>query len=224
MEKRDLRLRYTIACLAVGVLALPARADIIYDNFGGFFPGFFNAWSGPSGQPEADWELAVPFPVQGLQGLDFFLDSVNVGLNAFVGGTNRVTISVYADNLGLPGALVESVLLVDQLAWWDGDPGNIPPNDKLLITAQFSGLSVLTMGETYWVGVGEDGGSWVGWWAGAGAELSVGIRLLGDDWALSTQEIALTFRVNGTPIPSSSGGFSGLCGRHPMPGVAIHGQ
>ena len=148
-----MRLRNAMACLAVGVFALPARADIIYDNIA----GAIYSWHIPAGQPEADWERAVPFPVQGL---DYFLDSIDVMLNAFVGGTNRVTISVYADNLGLPGAMVESVLLVDQLAWWDGDPGDVPPNEDLLITAEFSGLNVLAMGQTYWVGVGEHAGSW----------------------------------------------------------------
>ena len=73
-----MRLRATIACLAVGVFPLPATADIIYDNLA----GAISSWSVPAGQPEADWETGVPFPVEGL---DYFLDSIDVMLNAFVG-------------------------------------------------------------------------------------------------------------------------------------------
>ena len=59
-----MRLRNTIACLAVGIFALPARADIIYDNFGDFFPGFFNSWHIPAGQPGYSGQSPIYIPAE----------------------------------------------------------------------------------------------------------------------------------------------------------------
>jgi hypothetical protein len=114
---RAIRLALLGAVAFVGLLTTrPARADVIYSNFGpdpGFFAFFvWGFGTDPFFDPPFwdDVAYAVPFTPQA----DARLDAYRVVVG-WIWGTNLLNLTLMTDDGGLPGTAIEQVTLVDAM-------------------------------------------------------------------------------------------------------------
>ncbi len=202
---------------AVAALAMTtaASADVVFNNFG---PGDTyttgQGWTISDGAPiNTDNDQGDAFTVTGG---NFLLTSIEIALG-YVTGTNRAFISLYNDDDGMPGAILETATVENM-----GPFGN--QNDPEV--ALFTGTTALLEGEQYWVIASSDNNSWLAWNLnsigdtgphafranGGPWNISDGAPFEGPPGAAGTRG---AFRVNGVPGPGAIAllGLAGLCGR-----------
>lgn len=201
-SRRALAVTAFAAMAAIGFAAAPARADVIYDTF---LPGntYDNVFlSVLSGQPAAEYELASSFDVGAGQ---YALTSIDFALLAVLGGGTTIQVSIYDDSAGAPGQLIESSAPAQVDAIWDPVTALLTEGDPFM-TVNFSGNTLLSAGQSYWVGVSESDGTAVGWFNSGGVSPTVvaNYRLVGGDW-ISFQFGKLAMRVNGAAVPVPAG-------------------
>jgi len=183
-----------------------ASADILFDNFGS--GDSYNTGSGATisdGEPiNTDWDQGFGFTVAGGT---FFLDSLDFAMG-HVTGTNEITMSVYDSVGGLPGNVLEEVVV-----------GGFGPfgQDNPPETAVFSGDTVLEEGEQYFFVASSAENAWLAWnFNNIGDEGTTVRRQDLGDWTTS-QGNRVAARVNGSPVPAPGVvallGVAGLVGR-----------
>lgn len=180
----------SVAALLVLGAAAPARADVIFDNFGPGDPFYTSHLKGMSPVQF----IAMPFSVA--PGAGFDLSEIDIGLvyDPFAAGVNAAVVQLLADDHGLPGARVASWVL-----------SGLPTvgTNTLQPAQQIGGLSGirLTGGTPYWL-VANGLGNWVGWAAtssGAVGPFAVS-QDAGASWAISLGTSQAAFQVLGTPV------------------------
>lgn len=182
----------TMLCgLLVAATATVASADVLYDNFAS--GDTFNTGSGWTIGTGSNWIPAFGLPIGGG---DYYLNSVDAAVG-FVTGTNSATLSVYDDNAGLPGTLLESV----NMSGFGTFGNSYAPT-----TFAFSGSTVLMSGETYWFSVAtvDGGNSWLVWNNNTtGSMLDRAYQSNNSGvWTYAGPATAGAMRVNGTPVPT----------------------
>ena len=193
--------KLTFAFIAsVAWLALPARADVLFNNFG---PN--NSYNGNTGWTvsngidlQVHLEQAAVFTVTGG---NHFLDSVELALGHLF-GPNVVHVTVHSESAGAPGAVLQTITVNNQILPMPTDPQvNNPP-----IVANFGGTTVLQNGANYWVSLSSDTvepNSWLAWNYNVIGDMGTrGHRTDGGPWQVfSGTDTRGTFRINGTPVP-----------------------
>lgn len=187
------------ACVATagGLSALPAAADVIFDNLGPknlYDPnvGWSVANAGPFG---VNLDQAAAFTPGG----SYFLDSIEIAIG-HLGGPNVLFVDVYDDADGAPGSPLASVTLEEEMGPFGGDLE--PP-----VVAAFAGDLVLHAGQQYWLVLSGDDttDSWLAW--NYNVQGDVGLRAWREDlgpWNLDEGDPNNprgAFRVNGTLVP-----------------------
>jgi hypothetical protein len=130
--------RVVALMLILAYVASPAsRAAIIDGNLRA--GGAYDTMTGhPFGSSKPYTDLAIPFT---FQGNDFMLEKVVVAVAKFANTTeNRFAVHVCADAGGVPGIILETVVVRATVNW----PGS-------LVSAVFSGTNKLDRGTPYWV-------------------------------------------------------------------------
>lgn len=186
--------RHTL--ITAGALALSltsaSMGDVIFNNFG---PGnsydISTGWTLSDGAPvNVDWDQGDAFTVSGG---NYFLDHIDLAIS-LVAGQNRIFIDVYTSIGGLPGVLIDSAVIEDQMGTF-GD-------DNPLIVALFDGSTVLNDGEQYFVTASTDSNSWAAWNLNSVGDVGLHTfrKNLGD-WAAG-DNVRGAFRVKGTLVPA----------------------
>jgi hypothetical protein len=134
-----------VLLLSVMFASLPARADVIYQNW--FVAPFWDAFRVNGANPG----YAVQFVAGGTG--DQSLTQIQIAL------TGTATIALAADNGGLPGSVLES--WIDQTADYTVPSGGPWP----LILPNHGTAPVLTAGTEYWVAVFPSGSGTTFWWS-----------------------------------------------------------
>ena len=180
-----------IALVLTGAVA-PARADIVFSNFGAI-PALSNQHSVglSSVQP-----IAMPFTVATGSGFDLTQIDVGITHSSFVSGSvNAAVVQLRSDLNGLPGTVVDSWVL-----------SGLPESGTVTLDAaqQITGMAGdrLDGGAQYWlVAVGLS--NWMTW-AFSSPEVLGTFAVSGDGgstWALSLGGTQGGFDVLGTPVP-----------------------
>lgn len=171
------------------IIALPAAvsADILYDNFG---PGDTYSNGGYLiGGTDAQ-EFGPSFAIGGG---DFFLDTVVAAVGHSF-GVNQVTLSLYDSSGGLPGNVLETSVLGGLPDFGSGDPPS---------TFNFSGLTVLENGETYFLIASSvnDGNASLTWNFNSTDDIGrASVRQNAGAWSAGPF-VMPAFRVNGIAVP-----------------------
>ena len=182
-----------ISVIAIALsLTSASLGDVLFNNFG----------AGDTYQTGVGWTLSEGAPInvdndQGdafiINGGDFFLDSIELAIGLVV-GQNRIFIDVYTTIGGLPGGIIDSAVIENQM----GQFGNANPP----IVALFSGLTTLFDGEQYFVIASTDTDTWAAWnWNNVGDVGPHAARVDLGNWGVSNTTRG-AFRVNGTLVPA----------------------
>lgn len=201
MTNRGLQRGIAVAGISVS-LAAGACGDVVYDSFG---PGGSTTglgWYVTVGGDSfgVDAEMANTFTVVGG---DYLLQSIALPLWAQLGGSDDVVVSVYEDNGGVPGTLLDTVDVMNQVPFRD-DQG--PLHGEATITAMFSGNALLTAGNRYWVGVAETGPGTIYWSRSDSmeGELLISRATGSPNWQTPSWPVTLSMTVSGTLVPAPS--------------------
>jgi hypothetical protein len=170
-----------------------ARAGVIFSSFG---PGdsheTHNTYveSGPNTFLGIN-RSAFSFGVGGAT--DFLFDGARLALAKF-NGTNEITLRLYADAGGHPGAVLESISLSNQLT---PAPGSV-------VTFASSSRPLLEHGQTYWVLPLASTDTFVGWLFND--QKLIGPEAISHDlepttWVINASEALPAFDVSGSPVP-----------------------
>lgn len=164
---------------------------VIFNNYG---PGDeydnIRSWTVRDFPPLPDIDQADSFAVAGG---DFFLDRIEIQLGHLT-GTNRGFVSIYSDDGGAPGTMLETVA-VENLE----DLGGMidPP-----VVADFGGTTLLEDGMSYWVVALPDQGAWLGWNLNSIGDFGPhAFRQNLGPWTV-TNDTRGAFRVIGMPVPT----------------------
>jgi hypothetical protein len=137
----------------VAPMLAPRKKDVIFSNIGSKYPkGLYfccygDTISGPSSPVGGPYSVALQFtPAE-----DAKMTEIDAGVG-WVSGANAVTISLYEDDGGQPGALISSAQ-----ASGLGTFGDCCTMATAPIKAKLTG------GTPYWVGVSADGATWAAW-------------------------------------------------------------
>jgi hypothetical protein len=199
-----------VTSIGVWVLlfAAPARADIVFSNFGPSFS--YNTGAGNfigNGQDFSGNNYAEGATFTPTTSADF--SSLDIALSNFFGPTNTdtLTVSLDANSSGVPGAALESLNVLPGVLGTFGN--NNPP---LVLDSVLHPL--LTAGTQYWVTVsdatGTDSNVWN--WNATGDASSAAISTDGGTTWFSPSGTPGAYQVNGTPMqtvpaPSIGVGF-----------------
>jgi len=165
--------------------------------------GFYVQGSASLGGGRAD--VAEQF--QNTLGTPAFLTSAVVSFRAF--GPAAVmsgTATLFSDFAGAPGSILETA----------GFSANLVNNAPTLVTATFSGTTLLAPGTNYWVGFSMLAGSsfWAQWnFAQPAANDLVGLSSNGNSWNVATRSAAgltVNGRIGAVPEPATYG-LIGAC-------------
>jgi len=179
--------RFVLAVIfCTATVASPAAAAVIHDTLG---PGdSFDATNSfavgllPLTFDQNDW--AVQFSTGGAA---YHLDSVDLPLRNSAGSAT-VTLRLAADDSGKPGTTLETVSLT-------------ATGSASVVTAVFSGATLLQAGTSYWVWLASDTGALNRWYdSPLAVSDSVAKSTNGGPWGLSPVQPP-GYRVNGTVVP-----------------------
>ena len=175
------------AALVVLVAGVQARAAVIHDTFDtgdtydttdSFAVGIL-----PFSFDQNEW--AVQFTTDGQA---YLLDAVDLPLRSSA-GLDQVTVRVAADASGKPGAALETVTVT-------------APASAGVVTAAFSGTTVLQAGTSYWVWLASEADSLNRWYASLlPVSDPVAKRTNGGGWSISVGTQPPAYRVSGTVVP-----------------------
>lgn len=188
--------------IASGLCALACggacQADVLFSNFGPNDSYLGNTgWSLANGGPfGAHLEDAVSFIVGGP---NHYFTQAEFGIGLLF-GPNILHISLHADGGGVPGAVLETVTVVDGMGPLGTDPNSYNPP----VVATFSGTTELHASELYWLSVSTDTStdSWAAWNYNIVGDLGLRAwRQNGGPWNPFTGDPRGVFRVHGTPVP-----------------------
>ncbi len=187
----------TIALLIVlSVVLTPGSKAAAAEVFSSFGPGdsfYINSYGyvGYDDEYDVTFELAYQFTVETT---DYYLDSVDLAIKSVM-APSAATVIVTDDNGDEPGTILESVS-------FDA------PDELSILTAGFSGTTLLANGESYWVWLSAPGaGNLVGWYhnnqdiTGYQASDTDG----GASWYVRERSFC-AFRVTGTAADSTPSG------------------
>ena len=191
--------------LLASLLACPivSAQTVTYSNLG---PG--DSFSTTNG-----WSIGYPFSeLEGGQKVAFSFEALTTGSihsadlalsRLSIGGSNDVTVGIFSDSGGAPGALIDSSSL-------------IVSDTPEIATFSFTSGSVITSGVTYWIGVHPSSATptdVVWWWnylEGGQTSDRSGINtpsevLLGGLWGgVSSGIIESAYSINVSPVPEPS--------------------
>jgi hypothetical protein len=193
------RKRFGAAVLGLATLTLlasvaaPARADIIFNDFGP--GGTYNTStgytiSGPTSNVGTAFTQGNAFTITPTS--DFLLQQVQLAVG-LVSGPNEVVVTLRADAGGKPGAVLESFTFNGQM----GNFGNFNPP----LVADSVLHPLLEAGMPYWL-IAEPGdpSTWAAWNLNSiGATGPRAISQAGGPFSVQTDTLA-TFEITGTPF------------------------
>jgi hypothetical protein len=210
----------SIVPISLVALAIPARADVVYSNFG---PAHcagdpaciadnginqnFDAVAGTTQtfDPGTVEMIANSFTAGG----NFTLTDVKLPLQSGSGLNGTANVYLTANNAGVPGAVLESWLGVT------GEAFALPQVNALSLASVLN--PALTNGTEYWLVVGpataDSAAGWNYTWFGPAASAlnllanstpNAGIPTLAGPWAYDGQILTSAFQIDGTPTVSTS--------------------
>lgn len=203
-----------VATAMLSLLAVPASADVLYDNFGpndtyNVEHGWTISYGGPAAGDE--WEQAVAFTVTGG---DYYFDAADVAIFHWW-GPDIVHFALHADDNGTPGAILDTA----------SASGTVPaPTQSAPMTAHFGGDVILEDGQTYWLSArSEATDAWLSWANNIVGDYGLrAYRLNGSPWQPvygepGTDSERGVFRIHGTLVPAPGMlallGVAGAAGR-----------
>jgi len=173
------------------LLAAPAQADIIYDNFG---PGDSYQTIGWTVGSLFDFDQGNAFAVDSL-GMDYYLETIELAVG-LVSGPNELDVWLMTDLADEPGTTVESFHITGEM----GSFGYLNPP----LTANSLLNPLLEADEQYWLIASATGpDTWAAWNLNSTGD--VGLRAYRadlDTWGVSDTTRA-AFRVTGLSAPVS---------------------
>jgi len=208
-----------LTLLLGAALAIPARADTVYSNFGP---------ASCAGDPACIADNGINQNADGVTGQTQTFDPGDIEMiaNAFTpggnftltdvmlplqsGGSLTGTLNVYltANNAGIPGAVLESWLGVT------GEAVALPQVNALTLTSILN--PTLSEGDKYWLVVGpataSSAAKWNKTWFGPAASAlnslsngtpNAGIPTLAGPWAFDGDDLVNAFAIDGTPLGTS---------------------
>jgi len=182
------RLSILLYVTFLALLAAPAQADIIYDNFG---PGDSYQTIGWTVGSLFDFDQGNAFAVDSL-GMDYYLETIELAVG-LVSGPNELDVWLMTDSAGEPDTIIESFHFSDEM----GSFGDLSPP----LTANSLLNPLLEADEQYWlIASVSDPETWAAWYRNSTGD--VGLTAQGDDpgtWGVSERTKGV-FRVTGTPI------------------------
>ena len=204
---------YLSLSILLCLLGQRASGDVVFNNFG---PN--DSYDGGSGR-SINW--VVESPGSGLNmglgtaarfqvsGGTYSLSSITLAMgNIYIGGTNKLAVSIRADNGGLPtGSLLETVVI---------HPTNLI-TDYLVVTYPSSLEPVMAGGLNYWLVVepadlnlvdGNNNGAFDWYWSGTlgfAGNRQFNFTTEGwYDWQVFPNTLVPAFRIEGTVVPEPS--------------------
>jgi len=198
------RLTRALLCmtaLTIAWVALPltSRAGTItvYSNFGaGNSYDCCNGYTESGAGSFTGFNSLQAMAFTNATGHNLFLTQIDLA-DSFVAGNNSMTLDLYADNGGVPGAVLES--------WTVNNLSSLGTCCAIVTVFDSAGV-VLQNGATYFLAPASDNVTWEAWnWnttgaSGAGAISTDG----GATWAPGPYNPNGAFDVLGTPIPEPS--------------------
>lgn len=145
------------ALIVASVMAMSftssSLGDVIFNNFGaGNSYNTGSGWTLSDGAPiNVDWDQGDAFTVNGG---DYFLTHIDLAIGLVL-GQNRIFIDVYTSVGGLPGVVIDSAVIEDQMGTFGSN--NAP------IVALFDGSTVLHSGVQYFITASTDTNTWAAW-------------------------------------------------------------
>ncbi len=187
MKSMTVRVGLLALCVGLIVGASPARAELIYNNFGpGNSYNTSTGWTiGVAGQ---EWSQGDRFTVTGNT---YNLDTIELALG-WVTGPNQGRILLMTDAGGLPGAVVEEFLVTNLGQFGQNNP-------PVLLNSVLR--PVLEEGQNYWVIADTTPTTWLAWnWNSTGATGPHASRMGGNPFNVGTTTTG-ALRVNADPVP-----------------------
>lgn len=190
------KLMVLLWALILVLSGVPARAVVIYDNFGLGDTYDQNAGATLStGLPlGVDWDQGSAFALESV-GMDYYLDTIDVAVG-LVTGSNELDLWLMTDSAGEPGSIIESFHFSDEM----GSFGDLNPP----LTANSLLNPLLEVGEQYWLIASVPGpNTWAAWNYNSTGD--VGLRAYRSDlgtWGVD-EVTTNAFRVTGTSVPVS---------------------
>ncbi len=185
---------FVYAILISSILVVPATGDIIYNNLGP--DDSYNTGTGWTIGSSANLEVGPELIIGGGQdvGVNFFLDSVDAAIG-YSQGVNQIELSLFDSVDGLPGNVLETVVVTNLPIFGRGDPPT---------TFEFSGNTVLEAGTTYFLIASSvnDGNSSLAWnWNSTGDIGNTAARENSGPWNVFPDSTRAAFRVHGKMVP-----------------------
>lgn len=163
---------------------LTEASETIYSNFPPYYSNAYNPVQGPlasGGQSEYAGQFMPT-------GNDYFLDYIDIPLEN-ISGSSSVDVYLASNNGGVPGSILESSSVTA--------PGSVS-----VITASFSGSTILSQDVPYWVWLSSSSDGVNGWFIQAsGVTESRASRFGGGSWNSFSHNEAGAFKVAGTVVP-----------------------
>jgi hypothetical protein len=182
--------------LCVGV----AQADVLYDTLPGYDAGQGGSVLGADSIIKAYLSEAQPFTVSSG---NFTLSSVKIAAfwaGSQYGCTPLVSLSLLADNSGVPGSEIESL-------------GSMSATQSTSII-QFNSSThpLLDAGKTYWVGVFPGASNtWVGWCSVGSHTPGLIAQDNGSGWTALAYGVLSAMKVNAAPAVPEPSALLALC-------------
>jgi hypothetical protein len=177
-----------------------AQADIIYTNLDPANP--FSTSSGSFvSSGGTDYSLSFAFTVQNH---NYLVDTISFGA-LLASGLNEIRATIYADNGGVPGAVLFSGSELDNVLAASGSDNT---NDKDLVTEAVGESALLVVGNKYWLGLdGISADSTITWGYNGLSAPGSAATFDGTSWS-SANRTQGAFEIDGTiaaPEPFSAG-------------------
>jgi hypothetical protein len=198
------RMQQSKGALTLGAMAMVwasagvGRADVVYDSFGGGTGYSSSSWNDVAGPSAAIANPRSPaFPFTPASSFNFTLAELPLEHEL---GINHYTVSLRADQAGLPGAVLESF-----------DLTNLPSYSSPGLTDVISASHpLLVAGQKYWLAAMPVSSTAMGLWAMRSPAVGGNKALtpdLGQTWTLNEFgfQTMSPMRIEGTPAPEPAG-------------------
>lgn len=196
MNKKLSRMPAVLALMLTGLLSARAGAVPIYDTF----------------QPGNAYDTNVGWTIGGFGPFmtgDAFTVTQDYTLNYFElaawisGGTNDISVTLRADNGGLPGTVLETFSFTNQLA-----PSSATPSAANILTGTSLLNPLLTAGNQYWL-IAEPGAAdtYAAWYYGSYSSLGPHAVSTngGTTWSTYASVPNGALRIDATAVPTGPG-------------------
>ncbi len=180
------------AGMLVFALCAPLQADVLHDNFGD--NDFYDtiSYTISDGSPlNTDRDQGEKL----LFSEDYYLDQVDAAMGLLM-GQNIMNLSLYSDDGGLPGVILETSTVVDQM----GPMGTVNPP----VVFTFSGTTQMYAGTTYWLIGSSENDTWAGWGKNTIGEIGVHAQRTELVWDLFDNSTVSAYRLYGSAVPTPS--------------------